>query len=334
MSVWIDVKYANLVSSKLERFKINNYNPYTANFRCPLCGDSKKSRLKARGGFFQRQDAIMFNCFNCGASRNIGSFLRDVDPMLYKEYVMENYTEQNPNKTLENKPVVKREVVWVKSPLSKLKKISQLEWNHPAKLYVLNRKIPNPAHARLYYCPKFASWTNSMIPDKLKKDRDTPRLIIPFMDEKGKMFGYQGRSFDPNDKVRYITIMLRDDKKVFGLDTTNFNKKHYIVEGPIDSLFLPNALAMGGADINMEVINSNSIFVYDNEPRNPDIVKRMKKVLDSGHSICVWPTDLKYKDINDMILGGIEQKQIVKMIDDNTVNGMVGLIKFNEWKRV
>jgi transcription elongation factor Elf1 len=334
MSSWVDIKYANLVSSKLERFKIKTYNPYNATFRCPICGDSKKNTLKTRGGFFQKQDAIIFKCFNCGVGRNIGSFLREIDPSLYKEYVMETYTDKDTKKIEE--PLFAKKPQYLKSgsPLSKLKKISQLSWDHPAKIYVLNRKIPNTAHTKLFYCSKFASWTNSMIPKKLDLKQDTPRLVIPFIDEHGKIFGYQGRSFDPNDKIRYITIMLQPDKKVFGLDTVDFSKKHYIVEGPIDSLFLPNAIAMGGADINTEVVNSKSVFVYDNEPRNPDIVKRMKKILDSGYNICIWPTSLKYKDINDMILGGISQTQIVDMIDKHTYNGMIGLVKFNEWKKV
>lgn len=332
MSIWIDVKYANLVSSRLERFKVTSHNPYKAAFRCPICGDSKKSALKTRGCFFQKQDSILFKCFNCGAGRNVASFLKEQDPVLYKEYVMESYADENPEQ-IKIKEATKPTYVGG-SPLRKLKKISQLPWNHPAKLYVLNRKIPNTAHTKLYYCPKFATWTNTMIPEKLDPTkRDTPRLIIPFIDEHGVMFGYQGRSFDPNDKIRYITIMLSPDKKIFGLDAVNFSKKHYIVEGPIDSMFLSNAIAMGGADINMQVLNTNSVFVYDNEPRNPDIVKRIKKVIDEGYKVCIWPNDLKYKDINDMVLSGITEKQIEKMIDDHTHSGMIALMKFNEWKK-
>jgi transcription elongation factor Elf1 len=332
MSIWIDVKYANLVSSKLERFKVTSNNPYKAAFRCPICGDSKKSALKTRGCFFQKQDSVLFKCFNCGAGRNVASFLKEVDPLLYKEYVMEAYANEETEKQTEKQPEKPNYIGG--APLRKLKKISQLVWNHPAKLYVLNRKIPNTAHTKLYYCPKFASWTNTMIPQKLDASKhDNPRLIIPFIDENGVMFGYQGRSFDPNDKIRYITIMLSSDKKIFGLDTVNFSKKHYIVEGPLDSLFLSNAIAMGGADINMDVLNENSVFVYDNEPRNPDIVKRINKVIDLGFKVCIWPRELKYKDINDMILGGMTKEQVMKMIDENTASGMIAMMKFNEWKK-
>lgn len=332
MSVWVDIKYANLVSSKLERFKVKKHNPYSASFRCPICGDSKKSAIKARGSFYQSADSVYFKCFNCGATRSISSFLKQIEPNLYKEYVMENYVDNGPQ-TLKPLGSEETKTNYVVAPLSKLKKISQLPWNHPAKTYILNRKIPNEAHARLYYCSKFATWTNSIIPDKLKADKDNPRIIIPFIDEKGVVFGYQGRSLDPNDKVRYISIMLRTEKKVFGLNTVDFSKKHYVLEGPIDSLFLPNAIAMAGADIDFDLLNDKSVFVYDNECRNKEITKRMENVLNKGYKLCIWPESLQYKDINDMILGGMSVKKVVDIIDENTYNGPIGLMKLNMWKK-
>lgn len=334
MSSWVDIKYANLVSIRLERYKIKSYNPYVSNFRCPLCGDSKKSKIKARGGFFQKQDAIIFKCFNCGAGRNISSFLRDVDPELHKQYLVEAFIDK------EKKPIEEdcfKHPIHLKagSPLLKLKKISQLKWDHPAKQYVLDRKIPNKFHSKLFYCSKFAAWTNTMIPGKLKTDNDSPRLIIPFLDKDGRMFGYQGRSFDPNDKLRYITIMLEDRLKTFGLDDLDHTKKYYILEGPIDSMFIPNSIAMAGADMNnKEFLNNNAVFVYDNEPRNIDIVKRVEKVINSGYSVCIWPAELKYKDINDMILCGISADEVKNIIDSNIYNGLAGLIKFNKWKKI
>lgn len=333
MSVWVDVKYANLVSGKLERFKIKNNNPYSAVFRCPICGDSKKNQLKTRGGFFQSQDSVMFKCFNCGVSKKLSSFLKEIAPSLYKEYVMENYMD-GPVAKEETLVPLKPDYTKSNTALSKLKKISQLKWDHPAKLYVVNRKIPNEAHGKLFYCPKFATWTNSMIPEKLDPEKhDKPRLIIPFFDEKGVMFGYQGRSFDPNDKARYISIMLRSDKKVFGLDRVDFSKKHYVVEGPIDSLFLPNCLAMSGADIDYSLLNDKSVIIYDNECRNPEITKRMQNVLDKGFTLCIWPDSMKYKDINDMILGGLSSKNIVDIINNNSYNGPIGMMKLNTWKK-
>ena len=333
MALFLDVKYANLVSGRLEKFKIKTYNPYTANFRCPLCGDSKKNIHKARGFFFQKADSVIFKCHNCGAGRTISTFLRDVDPSLQKEYMLESYTDKD-RKTVE--PIKKFTApVFLKTDehLAKLKKISQLSHLHPAKRYVVSRKIPNKYHAKLYYCSKFASWTNSIIPDKLKTEYDEPRLIIPFFDKDGRMFGYQGRSFDPDSKVKYITIMLEDRLKTFGLDMVDTTKRFYCVEGPIDSMFLPNAIAMAGSDMNEEFINDTVVFILDNEPRNAEIVKRLRKYLEKNYSVFIWPDDLKYKDINDAILGGMSEKQILDTIDSNIYKGLAGMIRFNDWRK-
>ena len=333
MSIWVDIKFTNLVSAKLDRFKVKTYNPYLANCRCPICGDSQKNKLKARGFFFQKQDNLIYKCHNCGAGRNIGSFLRDIDPVLYKEYIAESYFDKD--KPKEELAVIKTpSYMKAGSPLLKIKKISQLSFDHPAKQYVIDRGIPNEYHAKLFYCSKFAAWTNTMIPRKLKTDGDTPRLIIPFIDKTGKMFGYQGRSFDKAAKVRYITIMLEDRPKIFGMDTVNLTKTHYIIEGPIDSMFIPNAIAMAGADLDRSIINEHSVFVYDNEPRNAEIIRRMKKVIDSGHQIVIWPLDLKYKDVNDMILGNINRKAVIDMIVDHTYSGLTALVKLNGWKKI
>lgn len=333
MSIWVDIKFTNLVSAKLDRFKVKTYNPYLANCRCPICGDSQKNKLKARGFFFQKQDNLIYKCHNCGAGRNIGSFLRDIDPVLYKEYIAESYFDKD--KPKEELAVIKTpSYMKAGSPLLKIKKISQLSFDHPAKQYVIDRGIPNEYHAKLFYCSKFAAWTNTMIPRKLKTDGDTPRLIIPFIDKTGKMFGYQGRSFDKAAKVRYITIMLEDRPKIFGMDTVDLTKTHYIIEGPIDSMFIPNAIAMAGADLDRSIINEHSVFVYDNEPRNPEIIRRMKKVIDAGHQIVIWPLDLKYKDVNDMILGNINRKAVIDMIVDHTYSGLTALVKLNGWKKI
>jgi len=340
-ALWIDVKYANIVSSKLLRFKVTRYNPYTANFRCPFCGDSKKSATKARGFFFQKEQSIIYRCHNCGIGKNMRSFLADFAPELRDEYIAESFLENRIEDNLNTeKPVPEvfelPKFLKAGSPLRKLKKISQLPWNHPAKQYIINRGIPNEYHSKLFYCSKFASWTNTMIPGKLKTTHDIPRLIIPLLDKDGRMFGYQGRSFDPNDKVRYISIMLDDRIKVYGLDTVDFSKKYYILEGPIDSMFLPNAIAMAGSDMsNPEFLNSNAVFVYDNEPRNRDIVNRVKRAIGAGYTVCIWPSMMEqYKDINDMISGGYSQKEIVDIINSNSYNGITAIVHFNDWKKI
>ncbi|NBW58622.1 DNA primase, partial [bacterium] len=224
------------------------------------------------------------------------------------------------------------------SPLKELKKISQIDWRHPAKAYVDKRMLPSASHHKLFYAPKFKTWVNSFIPEKFKFDKDEPRLIIPFLDEEKNCFGFQGRAF-LDVGPRYITIMLDDTKpKVFGLDSVDMTKRFYITEGPIDSLFLPNAIAMAGADLNISWIDKNNrknaVFVYDNEPRNKDIIKRMEKVIELGHNICIWPASMIQKDINDMVLAGHSAADVQRLIDKHACEGLEAKLALMMWRKV
>jgi hypothetical protein len=207
---------------------------------------------------------------------------------------------------------------------------------HPAKKYIVRRKIPNKYHSKLFYAPKFQQWVNSYIPGKFKEGvKDEPRLIIPFIDQRGNFFGCQGRSFDPKSTLRYITIIVDENQpKVFGLDDIDISKKLYVTEGPIDSMFLPNSIAMAGADLQeLPLDKSNTVFVYDNEPRNDEIIKRLEKTIDRGYNVCIWPGTLQQKDINDMILAGLREPDIKLIIDNNSYRGLEAKMALSVWKR-
>lgn len=341
---YIDLKYTNLLSNRLEKFSIKDTNPYRVNFRCPICGDSTKSKNKTRGWILEKNNSALMYCHNCGASMGLRKFLQHVDPMLYNDYIID---------TRLDKDILKKQVEELTSPLDKIthkvpsfkktgspllaiKKISQLVDVHPAKVYIKKRLIPANKHYKLYYAPKFETWVNSIIPDKLpNEDRPSPRLILPFIDRNGTLFGFQGRAFDKTS-LRYITIMLNPEMpKIFGLDTVNFEKKYYVVEGPIDSLFLDNAVAMAGADGSGSGITNieNAVMVFDNEPRNKEICARMEKCLDQGYKVCIWPTNVVDKDINDMILSNMNAANIQLVIDQNTYSGLQGKLKLSYWRK-
>lgn len=334
---YVDLQYTMLLSSRLEKFKVKSTNPYKINFRCPVCGDSQKSRVKARGWLLEKNNSFHFYCHNCYASKTFKTFLKDVDNLVYNDYVTEKYmknTKDDQPKPLDqlksSKPDFKKYV----NPLKSIKKISQLAFDHPVKQYIEKRQIPTSQHYRLYYAPKFMTWINSLIPNKFPNvEKDEPRLIIPFIDGEGKVFGLSARGFKPNG-LRYITIMFEERPKVFGLDKVDFNKRYFVVEGAIDSMFLSNAVAMAGADGNVSGLKNpeNAIFVFDSEPRNKEIHKRMEKIIRDGYSICIWPSNLPGKDINEMILNGIED--VEKVILSNTYKGLEANLKLMSWKKV
>jgi len=335
---FIDSKYIGLVSSRLQKFSQRKIGLY--NFRCPYCGDSQKHKNKARGYIYKYKNDHNFKCHNCGMSKSFGKFLQDFDTTLYDQYVMERYKNgltgkgsntPNPEFNFE-KPnfVQKRE-----DNLKKLDLPSLFELNkgHPARAYVESRKIPQKFLTDLYYCEKFKEWTNRQIHTFNDLDKEESRIIIPLRDKDKNIFGYQGRSLDPRSKLRYITIMLDQTKpKIFGLDKIDETKTVYITEGPFDSTFLCNSIAMCGADVHYDNRgNNNSVYVYDNEPRNREILARIDKTIQQGNKVVIWPSDIKQKDINDMVLSGLDVESVV---ESNIYSGLEAKLKFTNWKKV
>ena len=326
-----------LMSNRFRNFKEKN-NQF--NLSCPYCGDSTKNKFKARGYLLTKKGAYYYYCHNCSISKKFDQFINDHDPMLYREYKLEKLKDSS---NLEKTEHISTSTVKTSSfpsyrqsgsPLRKLKKVSQLDWNHPVKKYIQNRMIPNKYHAKLFYCPKFYQWTNSIVPGKFKEEgKDESRLIIPFLDEKGNMFGFQGRSLSAESNLRYITIMLDESKsKLYGLDELDFGKTVYVVEGPFDSMFVSNAVAMAGSDVTVPF--KDVVMVYDNEPRNKEIVKKMEKSIDQGRKIVVWPSKINHKDVNDMVIAGMRCADIRLIIQNNTFSDLSAKMALNVWKRI
>ena len=334
MTDYVDMQYVNLLAGRFPRFSIKHRNPLKVNLRCPLCGDSQKSQKKARGWITEnnKTHTLFYSCFNCGISHSFQNFLKLQDPALYKEYVAEKFLNKSRDSGQQEIPNPEKPV-FDKNPLKSIKKISQLKHDHPVKEYISSRQIPSDQHYRLYYAPKFKTWINSIIPDKFPTFvRDEPRLILPFLDESGKCFGVSARGFDPNG-LRYITIMFKEVPKIFGLDKVNFDKPYVVAEGAIDSLFLNNAIAMAGADGNVSGLKNleNATFVFDAEPRNLEIIKRMEKLMRKGCKVCIWPHNVPGKDINEMWLNG--KRDIEKTIKENTFSGLEGQLRLASWRK-
>ena len=340
---WIDQKYIGLISNRVERFKRVNSSLY--NLRCPLCGDSKTNKFKSRGYVMDKPVVgAIYYCHNCHESISFGNFLKRIDSDLAEQYKRDKFLDKNTPEEEQHPPkqdiskVVVPTFLRGNSPLKNLKKISQLDPEHPVKKYVQKRKIPANVHYKLFYAPKFKEWVNTIIPEKfnVENSEDEPRLIIPFLDREGNLFGFQGRGFK-KDGIRYITIMIDESKpKVFGLDTINDKGKVFVVEGPIDSMFMPNCVAMAGSAISLEQVFPNKLrseitIVMDNEPRNKDIVKQIDKYIDDGYNVCIWPDNIQEKDINDMILAGLDPEWIIVQ---NTRSGLTAKAALSQWKKI
>jgi len=329
---YIDTKYLNIISPYLQQFKKKGDNLW--NFRCPYCGDSQKSRTKARGFVFRKKNDLFFKCHNCGVGASLGNLVKTVDSKTYKDYIFERYkkgveTRSSPQPEFKfNAPMFRK-----KGILEGLQSIKNLPDDHPARQIVERRKLPVESLSDLYLCESFFKFTNSIIKGKFPSlDGDHPRLIIPFRDESGEVFAYQGRAFG-NEQPKYITIKIDEERdKIFGLDKVDKSKPILVVEGPLDSLFLDNCIAVAGADFSN--IKGDLTVIYDNEPRNKEINKQIEKTIDQGKSVCLWPDHMKEKDINDMIIAGYSKKEVQEIITNNTFSGASAKLRFAEWRRI
>jgi len=331
MSSYIDIKYLNIISPQLQKFKKKSDNLW--NFRCPYCGDSKKNKTKARGFVYKKNNDLFFKCHNCGVGTTVGKMIEYLDSKIHKDYIMERY--KTGSDTITPKPEFKfDEPVFRKKDVFKpLKSISELEADHPVRKIVEKRKLPKKSLKDIYLCNSFFKFTNTLIPNKFPiLDGDHPRLMIPFRNEQGEIFAYQGRSFG-NEQPKYLTIKL-DGKadKIFGLDRVDKSKHFYVCEGPLDSLFIDNCLAVGGSDFDR--LEGNFTVIFDNEPRNKEINKQIEKTINFGHKIVLWPIYNPHKDINDMIVAGYTKHDIETQIKQFTFSGAEAKLRFAEWRKI
>ena len=342
--LYIDNKYAKILGSRLRNFKEKKDN--TWNFSCPVCGDSSKNKLKARGYIYPREQDLLVKCHNCGYGSNIGNLIKYVDPMLYDEYVLERYkagaSKHHPHKDVKKTNVAletPKEELLEDDILSGLSRLDKLPLSHPAVQYLVNRKIPHDKWSLLYFAPKFKEFTNSVTAKFQEPIKDEhPRMIIPFFTPAGKCFAFQGRAYG-KEEPKYYTIKVDEtQEKIYGLDRIDYSKRIYVVEGPIDSLFLPNAIAVSGASFDTPTIRrllANATIVMDNEPRSKEITKFLEKNIEAGYSVCMFPEYIEQKDINDMILyGNMTPDEIVEMINTNTFKGIEAKLRFSTWKKI
>jgi predicted RNA-binding Zn-ribbon protein involved in translation (DUF1610 family) len=308
----------------LQKFKRVKSDLYT--FRCPICGDSQKNKNKTRGYLYPVKNNTNFKCHNCGASLSFNNFLKELDPTLHKQYTLEKFRDGHTGKGF---VVEAPKLEFSKPVFTKKLDLPKASEVPVAKEYLEKRKL-NPE--KFYFADKFKQWTNSQKQTFDTIGRDECRIIIPMYGKDNNLIGFQGRSLVPNS-VKYITVMLDEEApKIYGLNEVDDKLPVYVVEGPFDSTFVNNSVALCGSDGDVRCLEGSSIvFVYDNEPRNREIVNRIGKCVSRGERVVIWPSVVLEKDINDMVLAG---HNVMDVIKSNTYSGLEAKIKFNNWKKI
>ena len=346
MSIYIDNKYVRLVSSRLRNFKQKSDNLW--NFSCPFCGDSQKNKLKARGYVFAKGNDLLYRCHNCGVGTNVANLLKQVDPSLHGEYTFEKYKSGESNTIFHksntaptfNIPSPRFGKVEKQRVFDHAEWVSELQSGHFCLNYVQNRSIPEEHYDKLLFTSKYRQFIDALVPNHGKTLADDARLVIPFYDVNGELVAVSGRALETSEeKLRYVTVRTNDsdDKLIYGMDRVNLNQTVYLVEGPLDSLFITNCLASGDANLSLTAKNisaKNKVLIFDNEPRNKEVCKLIEKAIKLGEDVVIWPDTIEGKDINEMILNGFSPDEIKGIIDSNTFRNLEAIAKFTFWKRV
>lgn len=332
---WIDEKYVRLIGHSVDRFTVVSDSPLSVNFRCPICGDSKKSKTKARGYVFRVKDGTFrYKCHNCGDSRTLRSLIKTVDYNLYREYVSETLVKPREDTDVKISLLRKKteeDSLPGTSLVLKIPSLRDLPRDHEAVQYWTERMLPEKRMSDAYWASAFYSWVNhDLIPDKFTSaalDRDCGRIVLPFRNREKKITAVTGRSV-ADEKPKYVSVRLTETPSLFGEELIDERETVYVLEGPIDSMFLKNAVGMGTSS--RSVRYEDRVMVYDNEPRSPEIVKIVERAVAAGERVVVWPPDVTEKDINQMVLAGRDPAAIVRA---RTFSGLRARIELGNWRR-
>lgn len=337
-SLFIDVKYARMLGMRIERWKIKSDYPFHGNGRCPVCGDSLKNKSKCRFHVREHDGTMFISCFNCGLNTNLGAFLKLYHVDLHREYVFEKYrNEGSPDTPVIRNTVQPTKITQDDVSIKSLRLVSAMDKDSVPAKYIESRKLPPYA---FYYAEKFNELAAKYNPVFKELESDGDRIVIPFFDRAGNITAFQGRDLTGKSDLKYITVQVNPKiPTIFGLERITRSKPILVVEGPLDSLFLPNCVAsvnaslVATAETLQKAINKEQIIlVFDNEPRNVQIVSAYEKAIKAGYKIVIWPKNVDgIKDINDMVLHGLEPHKIIQR---NTHSGLMASIEFSKWKKV
>lgn len=332
MSLFLDQKYLSLISNRLPLFK--RKDDFLYNCRCIICGDSAKKRHKARGYFFKYKNELRYKCHNCDASMTFGGFLKTFDSNLHTQYRLEKYSEGNSTTTKAPEIIFTEPKFQSKEEklLDKLlDRLDTLPEDNEGVQFCKKRQIPSEKFKQIYYINNVKDIVQ--LNDKYKESikGEEPRIVLPFFDEAGQLAGVTCRALR-GEVFRYITVKIKEEVPlIFGLNELDKNKTTYVVEGPLDSLFLSNSIAVAGTALNKTSnLLKDPVLVYDNQPRNKELCKIVERSINAGNKIVIWPQHIEEKDINDMVLAG---HNVNKIVENNTWQGLTAKAKFIAWKR-
>jgi len=309
---------------------------------------------KKRAFIYAWKNGLRFYCHNCGANHSFYELLETLDPHTFDQYKIELFKEKYGSSHSERKVVEEFEppkqdmsVVFEQNKTkdsifrSICKPLTEVSPDNPAYQYCIQRKIPKIQLSRLFYIDDTTKLK------QLDPDLDIPygdeRLVLPFFDKNGVLIGLTCRALNKKSNLRYLMVKLQDTTQVFGMDKVDPTKTIYVVEGPIDSLFLPNCIAVSGTAFgkvdsvlkDLNIASDQVVLIIDNQPRNKEVTTIQSRLIDLGYSMVIWDVDNSLgKDINDLIIvGGFSLREVHQIIKRCISRGLDARMRFNQWKK-
>ncbi len=350
---WLQRKYISLIAPFLDGFVRKSDKLW--NMRCMYCGDSK-NKSKKRGYLYEKKGMIHYKCHNCGVGRSFDTFLRDQGSAhgIYRAYVLEKLGKDTEIEPVKSDAEVLKEIRSTTSPTARsverlfdsmMDKVSDLPDDHPAKVYALSRHIPEDRLSRLYWVENIKDM--GQLSEKAREKLEPlpgseRRIVIPAFDQFGKLIGVTSRDITGDSKLRYIATKISDDEEpmIFGENLIDRSKTVFVVEGPLDSLFIDNCVAVGGSDF-MKIVDrfpkAGTVYIFDNQPMNPDVVKNYNTFVSSGNRIFIWPESIHWtecKDINDLAMKRPNMRfpeNMTAFIEENTWEGLTAQMRLAKW---
>lgn len=277
----------------------------------------------------------MYGCFNCASSMRFSTFLSDFDPNMYKEYSLEMFKERSSSSSDKSSYVIPVETkAYVPNIFESLTPIKDLSSEHSVMMYASARHLPFET-IPMFYAKKFIEWSKGNS-NKFEnwRDSDQRRIVFPWYDRDGAIMGYSARSLDGEDPKYYRIFIAESKERFYGIDRLDDTKQVYVLEGEVDSMMIPNAVAVANGKL-QQYLNTKAIYIPDADVRNPHIMKNVEKMIDSGLKVCLMPLNLPGKDLNELVCGqGWASGELIDMIHSNTYHGLQAKLRFAKWKVV
>lgn len=297
------------------------------NIKCNVCGDSDKDVYKKRGFLLKTSDPWVYYCHNCNESTTVVKWMKEHFPVNYKNLMTDiiRYNKShNPN--FEDNYNFKRKTSGSerdeKEDVKPFRPLTEFE---DCVEYCESRKIPREVYEKWYYSP--SGIYNGRI------------IVCFYRDGKKKPYYFQARAFNNKNGVKYLS-RFGDHNSIYNYFNVDPDKPVIILEGPIDSIFVENSIAVTGLKLKDEKLKKfpKRYFILDNDKSG---YKEAVKLLQKRCWVFNWkkflkdhPCDGSVKDVNDFILKNKEgiERLTWDLVEPYFTKNIVDKIFFT-WKK-